>query len=221
MISAVRVAVITAVTTVLIPDVVFSQTTGNAPIKTVRISGWIKDETGAPLASAILKCSNANHREDFSTTTDTDRRFTYSVASHNEYEIYRVESSAATTFTDIGKIMAAGVEEIKLGHLALQFSPKHEPVVKLEGSITVSGPSMAPRTHLVSSAAMFVGAGGTANIIDDGGTIFQLPTEKDQVDYASAVGWMAGRIPFLLCFLSTRFGLCCLQAGATSAPVHG
>ena len=52
-------------------------------------------------------------------------------------------------------------------------------------------------------AAMFIGAGGTANIIDSTGKVLQPPKEKDQVDIASPqisedrreAGWL-GEFPF-------------------------
>ena len=84
-------AIILTVVAVVVPGIVSRQTTGHEPIKTNRISGRITDETGAPLSNATLKCSNTDHREDTGTTMDTDGRFAFTVASHNEYEIYQMQ----------------------------------------------------------------------------------------------------------------------------------
>jgi hypothetical protein len=186
---------------VLIPGL-FSQTTGKEPSKTIRISARITDQAGAPLSNVTLKCSDADHQQEFKTTTDRNGRFSFSATAHHEYEIYRVGPSVASTVTEVGTIIAAGEPDLDLGNLVLQYSPIHEPIVRLEGPVRI-GDSSIDTSRSPSIILIFIGAGGKANVIDTGGKVFLPPKEKDQVGYASpqisnnrgSVGWLA-EFPF-------------------------
>ena len=170
----------------------------NRPVNSsVRILGRITDANSVPMPERILTFGN---RDGISILkTDRNGTFVFPAVSHSEYGLYITESVVPTllqppNLKEVGKIEVSAGQDVNMGDIALQFSPKQQgPAGNLVGPGTVTpSPAKGP-----SVAAVFVGTDGTS-IVDNDGKVVRAPKEKEQIGCISlrisedqhAVGWL-------------------------------
>jgi hypothetical protein len=140
--------------------------------------------------------------------------FTFSATKSNLYEV----SISVTNelFMGIGTIEIAEGQDVSMGDIVLDFSPRQEPIVHFSGPIQIKGlpstPSSGGKSGLVpivpSIAAIYIAcsavpkefcSGGTVHIVLGDGTEILPSMGKDQVGGSSAsissdrqaAGWLA------------------------------
>jgi len=212
------------VTVLVVPGVTVGQEDHADPVTKVRISGRITHQDGSPISNVTLKCGNALLHDNQMTTLDDRGRFSFAVTGHHEYDLYIDDPTVEPNITVIGKIVVTERLGIDLGEIVIRFPSQHEVEARLQGPVRVGRSSPPTNSPFPLIAAVFVGASGTANIIDSEGKVVQHAKEKEQVGFSAlrifedgrAAGWLAD-FPFCCASYPLSLALVVYRPGE---PIH-
>ena len=166
------------------------------PIDAVHISGRIVASTGAPIPdrTVIFRNVTTNGRlQDSKLKTDDKGMFAFSLARGVVYQVNLTVAEDPLLFRGIGTIEIVEGQDVAMGDIVLESSPRSEPIVHLVGPIQIKEPQTAKATSI---AAIYIPcsdvpnefcAGGTVHIVHGDGKEVQPPTDKEQVGSSSAL----------------------------------
>ena len=166
------------------------------PIDAVHISGRIVASTGAPIPDRTVTFRNVttNGRlQDSKLKTDEKGIFAFSLARRVVYQVSLTVAEDPLLFRGIGTIEVVEGQDVAMGNIVLEFSPRSEPIVHLVGPIQIREPQTEKATSI---AAVYIAcsdvpnefcAGGTVHIVHGDGKEVQPPTDKEQVGSSSAL----------------------------------
>jgi hypothetical protein len=190
-----------AIVAIMFCNGAFAQAKSNEPIKAIHISGRIASTTGAPISGLTVTLRNVTGGDqplqDNKVITDEKGVFAFGAARGVEYQAFL--DVTQETKMGIGTIEIAEGQDVALGEIVLEFTPKNEPVVHFTGPVQIKDiPSMphsdghfAQASKAATIAAIYIPCaavanefctGGTAHIILSDGKEVQPTTQKDQVD---------------------------------------
>jgi hypothetical protein len=164
--------------------------------------------TGAPIPDRTVTFRNVttNGRlQDSKLKTDEKGMFAFSLARGVVYQVNLTVAEEPLLFRGIGTIEVVEGQDVAMGDIVLEFSPRSEPIVHLVGPIQIREPQTAKAAPV---AAVYIAcsdvpnefcAGGTVHIVHGDGKEVKPPTDKEQVGSSSAlisedkrsVGWLA------------------------------
>jgi hypothetical protein len=185
----------------------FAQVTSGEPINAVHISGRIVASTGAPIQDRTVTFRNVttNGRlQDSKLKTDDKGIFDFSLARGVVYQVSLTVAEDPLLFRGIGTIEVVQGQDVAMGDIVLEFSPRNEPIVHLVGPVQIKEPVPMPSltgtsmqiAKARSIAAVYVAcsdvpnefcAGGMVHIVHGDGKEVQPPTDKEQVGSSSAL----------------------------------
>ena len=176
------------------------------PIDAVHISGRIVASTGAPIPDRTVTFRNlkTNGRlQDSKLKTDENGMFAFSLARGVVYQVNLTVAEDPLLFRGIGTIDVVEGQDVAMGDIVLEFSPRGEPIVQLVGPIQIKEPvsmpsligTSMPTSKATSIAALYIACspvpneycGGTVHIVHGDGKEVQPPTDEEQVGSSSAL----------------------------------
>ncbi len=216
--AIVAIIAIVAIVAVAFGSGAFAQVKSGAPIDAVHISGRVVASTGAPIPdrTVTFRTVTTNGRlQDSKLKTDEKGMFAFSLTRGAVYQVSLTVAENPLLVRGIGTIEVVEGQDIAMGDIVLEFSPRSEPIVHLVGRIQIKEPVSKPgligtsmqTSKATSIAAVYIAcsdvlnefcAGGTVHIVHGDGKEAQPPTDKEQVGSSSvsisedkrAAGWL-------------------------------